>query len=111
MVEGIHILNETMVMGSAGWAICAMLGGLMMGIICILICCNVKNKIVSTVTGILSCTGILCFITIGIVNPEIETGRYRYECTIDESVSFDDIYERFEVIEQRGEIWVLEDKE
>jgi hypothetical protein len=41
---------------------------------------------------------------------ESET-RFRYECTIDESVSMTDVYERFEIIERRGDIWVLEDKE
>lgn len=35
----------------------------------------------------------------------------RYECLIDESVSMTEVYERYEIIEQRGDIWVLEDKE
>lgn len=37
--------------------------------------------------------------------------RLRYECTIDESVSMTEVYERYEIVEQRGDIWVLEDKE
>lgn len=41
----------------------------------------------------------------------VPTGRYRYECTIDDDVSFTDILEEYDVVEQRGEIWVLEDKE
>lgn len=36
--------------------------------------------------------------------------RLRYECTIDESVSMIEVYERYEIIEQRGDIWILEDK-
>jgi hypothetical protein len=50
------------------------------------------------------------FISIPISVHESED-RYRYECLIDESVSMKDVYERYEIIEQRGDIWVLEDKE
>jgi hypothetical protein len=53
----------------------------------------------------------LSIIGIMIFKPIEPTGRFRYECTIDETVSMKDVYERFEIIEQRGDIWVLEDKE
>ena len=39
------------------------------------------------------------------------TGRFKYECIIDQSVPLNDVYERYEVTERRGDIWVLEDKE
>ena len=39
------------------------------------------------------------------------TGRYRYECTIDKSVSFLELTEKYDVVEQYGDIYVLEDKE
>ena len=60
--------------------------------------------------------GVLAFIValvVGISSCGTDqlTGRYRYECTIDESVSMKEVYERYEIIEQRGDIWVLEDKE
>ena len=35
----------------------------------------------------------------------------RYECAIDDTVSFNEIMENYEVVEQRGDIWVLRDKE
>lgn len=34
----------------------------------------------------------------------------QYECTIDSNVSFVELYEKYDVIEQRGDIWVLEEK-
>lgn len=34
----------------------------------------------------------------------------RYECTIDSNVSFVELYEKYNVVEQRGDIWVLEEK-
>lgn len=47
---------------------------------------------------------ILCF------KKEIPTGRYRYECTVDENTSFVEICEKYDVVEQKGDLWVLEDK-
>ena len=46
-----------------------------------------------------------------VTKEDVPTGRYRYECTIDDDASFVDITEKYVVVEQRGEIWVLEDKE
>ena len=42
---------------------------------------------------------------------EKPSGRYRYECLIDDTVPYIEIYDKYDVIEQRGSIWVLEDKE
>lgn len=43
--------------------------------------------------------------------PVVDTGRNRYEVILDDSVSANEIYEKYKVIERRGEIWVIEDKE
>ena len=48
---------------------------------------------------------ILCF------KKEIPTGRYRYECIVDENTSFVEICEKYDVVEQKGDLWILEDKE
>lgn len=40
-----------------------------------------------------------------------ETGRYRYEVTINDDVSFKDIYENYEIVDQEGKIYTLIDKE
>ena len=46
-----------------------------------------------------------------VTKEDIPTGRYRYECTIDDDASFIDIYEKYIVVERRGDLWVLEDKD
>ena len=38
------------------------------------------------------------------------TGRYKYKVTIDKSVSITEVYEKYNVIEQDGKIWTIEDK-
>ena len=35
----------------------------------------------------------------------------RYECAIDDTTSFNEVMEDYEVVERRGDIWVLRDKE
>lgn len=58
----------------------------------------------------LVCTMVLIciFLVVGkIVAPE---RVIQYECTIDSNVSFVELYEKYDVIEQRGDIWVLEEK-
>ena len=39
------------------------------------------------------------------------TGRYKYEATIDKDVPFTEVYKKYDVVKQKGDIWVLRDKE
>lgn len=39
-----------------------------------------------------------------------ETGRNRYECLIDSTTPFVEVGENYDIVEQRGDLWVLEDK-
>lgn len=45
-----------------------------------------------------------------VTKEDVPTGRYRYECTIDDDASFVDIAEKYVVVEQHGDLWILEDK-
>lgn len=40
-----------------------------------------------------------------------ESGRNRYECLIDDTVSFVEVAENYDVVSQRGELWILEDRD
>ena len=55
--------------------------------------------------------GMLLTILTCLITEPVPTGRYQYEVTIDKSVSVTELYEKYDIIEQRGDIWVLEDKE
>ena len=56
---------------------------------------------------------LITFITIGSVDLEKSknTGRYKYEATIDKDVPFTEVYKKYDVVKQKGDIWVLKDKE
>lgn len=41
---------------------------------------------------------------------KVESGRNRYECLIDDTASFVEVAENYEVVGRRGDLWILEDK-
>ena len=41
---------------------------------------------------------------------EYETGRYKYEVILDDDYPASDLYGKYNIIDQRGEIWVIEDR-
>ena len=71
--------------------------------------CDKATKVWGVMTAV--CVGLVIILGIVGLHTEKETGRYRYEATISEDVSMTEFYEQYEVIEQRGEIWVIEDRE
>ena len=111
MIEGIHILNSTEIMDIPTWAAWLIFGGMLAALFGILIMLAAKKDVVVCIFGIVGMIGVCTFFCGLSFNPEEPTGRYRYEVTIDPSVTFSELYEKYDVIEQRGEIWVLEEKE
>lgn len=112
MLEGITVLNQEMIMTSPDWmhavtAIC-LVGFLISGFVCMV---SKANSCIGPIAGIFTVIFLLVLLFEPAFISDVPTGRYRYEVTIDGSVSFNDIYERYEIVEQRGEIWVLEEKE
>lgn len=113
MIEGITILNQTEIMdiSDAGfiWTLILVIGGL---IGCILFAWLISVH-EAFLIGVILC--ILAFFSGIIVCEETRddkpSGRYQYEVTIDESVNFKDLYEQYDIVKQRGEIYILEDKE
>lgn len=44
-------------------------------------------------------------------NIKQEGKRNRYECLIDDTVPFVEVAENYDVVSQRGELWILEDRD
>ena len=40
----------------------------------------------------------------------VQTGKYQYEVIIDDNVQFKDVIDKYNIVEQHGKIWILEDK-
>lgn len=111
-MEGVTILNTTPVTGLPMWLI----------IVCIITCVafvvfdaiiitdvvvfkRKTRKILIVIFTILAITAPTLF---GYLNGIYETGHYYYECVIEDTASFNEIMNTYEIVDQRGDIWVFE---
>ena len=111
-MEGVTILNTIPVTGLPIWLI----------IVCIIACVafvvfdamiitdvvvfkRKTRKILIVIFTILAITAPTLF---GHLNSIYETGHYYYECVIEDTASFNEIMNTYEVVDQRGDIWVFE---
>lgn len=108
MIEGITVLNKIAVTGVPSWmmisAIIISIIGFIIFAIAIIAEWPAWKAIIPII--IILFTWFIC----GIFNITFTTGKYQYECIIDDSVSYNEVVDNYKIIEQRGDIWVLEDK-
>ena len=112
-MTGINILNKTAIMEHTCaqhiffavliivWCVSAIL------VIIGLICDSKWSTIIGGILFLITC------IVIGAADLEKSknTGRYKYEATINDNVPFTEVYKKYDVIKQKGKIWILKDKE
>ena len=110
-MDGITILNTIIVNDCADWV---SFTALTLGVICImsfvLMLTSKDNRVI--IFGIISLVAIIAtpIIIIAIKTHWRTNERNQYECIIDDSVSINEVYEKYNVIDRRGKIWILEDK-
>lgn len=110
-MDGITILNTIIVDDCADWVSFI---ALTLGVICIvafvLTLTSNDNRVI--IFGIISLLAIIAtpIIIIASKTHWRTNERNQYECIIDDSVSINEVYEKYNVIERRGKIWILEDK-
>ena len=108
MIEGITILNKTAVTGLPTWALVLAVVIFFIGAIVFAASMILDGPVWVTISSLIISLSIM--VTCGILNCIVKTGEYRYECTIDDSVSYNEVVENYKIVEQRGDIWILEDK-
>ena len=113
-MEGITILNQTEVMELTPLATTTVV---ILTIISLISCIAffiadyvMASSTCPVILGFISISSLISVLVISILSPKHLTG-YEYEATMDENVSMKEVYERYEIVEQRGDIWVLRDKE
>lgn len=113
MLEGIHILNKTVITETIiPNENLSKVAAIIFIITFIITLASLSSK--SNICGYAAIICIVALITWMIQmahGEEVPTDRYRYEVTVGPYVRFTDIYEKYDVVERRGEIWVLEDKD
>lgn len=111
MIEGIEILSKTEIMTSPDWLVWAAIFGafgiVLIGFV-VSILFQADDRPSAFITGLIALA--YAIIMVGVFSNSEPTGRYKYEATIDETVNFTELYERYDVVDQRGQIYILEDK-
>lgn len=108
-MEGIEILNQVECLQYSTGAIYFLIGlGILWFVTFILSAFIDECKIPTYLITGLFMISIILVSAFGKTEP---SGRYQYEVTIDDSASFTELYEKYDVVKQKGKIWILEDKE
>ena len=106
-MEGIHILNQTEIMSTPSmWknlVIIAIITSLL-SLIFVIVCEEYEWDIARLCGITMLILSINCFL-IGFVVcictiDTMHTGRYRYEVTVDDDVTFDEFMDKYDVVEQ-----------
>ena len=105
-MDGVQILNTFEPMAANEFRDCAMI----IGEICLIIIVFTVIDRMIKLTITLAVVIVACSY-IGITQPaNALEGIKRYEVLLEDTVSYEKLTEKFKVIEQRGDIWVLEEK-
>jgi ABC-type transport system involved in multi-copper enzyme maturation permease subunit len=108
-MNGIEILNKTVVTESPDWINMVIPCSLILSLLFFIILVNTDSQFMLILSGVL-----VAFIIIGDIILsfyEEPTDRCRYEVTLDKTVTIEELSENYNIVDQRGEIWILEDKE
>lgn len=88
--------------------------GLLLGICCtvcgLIVILALLNKMYGLAIWI-EVVSALCLIGLILVIRGKPTGKTRYECLIDNTTSFVEVTENYEIVGRRGDLWILEDKD
>lgn len=108
-----EILSQTPVMGmdpSYKSLTIKLLVAMIISFIATLICvaCDYNRSTIFTGGFTLLCAFTMA--AVAIVSPKVPTDRNEYIVKLDDA-SFVEIYEKYEVVERKGDIWILQDKE
>ena len=114
MIEGIKVLSQSPIFDydyAYGYiAIGAIVGAGLIGFIIGLLASDFNIGMASSLVGCVM-GGLVGMLIAETTVVKTETGRYKYKVLIEDGVEMKEFYERYNVIEQDGEIWIIEDKE
>lgn len=108
-----EILSQTPVMGmepSYKSLAIKLLVAIIIGFIATCFCIFCDGDISVMITGGFT---VLCVVVLFVVlglSPEVPTDRNEYIVKLNDA-SFVEIYEKYEVVERKGDVWILQDKE
>ena len=115
MIDGITVLNSFEVVSKTafGWnafCICAIIGAVIATIVSFIDTYSISEYFFKLAIAVVVIGGVFGLLG-GCVRSKPVEYESQWEVTIDETVSMNEFYSRYEVVEQRGEIYVIREKE
>ena len=83
---------------------------IIIGLFATIICAICGGDISVIVTGGFTILCLMALTAVVICSPKVPTDRNEYIVKIMDNASFVEIYEKYEVIEQKGDVWIIQDK-
>lgn len=108
-MQGVEILSEKIVRDFDDTAITMSVILVVMLVVVTILCIISHNIGCAIIYGCISV--ILIMLTVFNFIPSYLTKTTQYEIIVDDSVSLVEFYEKYEIIEQRGKIFVVEEKQ
>lgn len=124
-MNGVEILNQTEILEYMFYLpILVLFLGFVLLFVFFIIFQALKSKIVKHKLGryilrIIDTKFDMCIVLVLIIffisfvieaNLPIHTGKYEYETIIEDNADFKEIYNKYEIVEQKGKIFILRDK-
>ena len=108
-MQGIEILNKTSIETKPLWAWILLFVCIAVGVFAYLIYEDNLSTTEHIISGIIVIVCIVCGIYALVYS--VPTGRCQYEAIIQDDTSINEVYKYYNVIDQKGKKWILEDKE
>lgn len=109
-MDGVNILYQSEITTTPFWVVIVGIVLFYTAIFAFIEGIKSRSCPVKLIAFIIAGVSIGVLITIANTSLCIPTDRYHYEATIDDDVTFTELYEKYEIIEQKGEIYILKDK-
>lgn len=116
MLDGITVLNSYEVVTKTAFSWQGFWVGLAVGVVSVVIGALIASADLDTFLHAVGIMGVICGVLSGLVFgfkiiPKPVEYTAEYEVTISDEVSMTDFHNRYDVIEQRNEIYVIREKE
>ena len=112
LIEGLEIINKVEIMEKEPWFTIIMVASLITAVFTITM--TIKHELDKNIKIFFyACAGILLIMSIfaAFNSKEKPTGKYRYEVILDDTVNLKEFYQKYEVIEIKGDLYTIKEKE
>lgn len=110
MIEGIEILKKTRLydFSTASWA--SLIIFVILGVMFLILFSTLYNSKYELLFLVLGVSLLVCAFIIPLLLIKPISDKYEYKVIIEDSVSVNNLYDKYEIIEKDGKIYTIQDK-